>query len=82
MSFLRLLEKLRPVNEMKDEVILSVTKVVDDDTGVWAGDEFEFALTSLYEEYTKDPESAKRLADELRRIADMTEQRAREGSEV
>lgn len=59
---------------MKDEPIVSITKVVDDDTGIWANDEFEFSLTYIYrEQYQPYPEARKRLADELRSVADMIE---------
>jgi len=65
--------------EKKDNVILSILKIVDDDTGIWAGDEFDFALTYVYREhYEKNPEAAKRLADELRSVADMIERRSKE----
>lgn len=75
-----LLEKLQKINEMQDEPIITITKVVDDSTGIWADDEFEFSQHELYREYIKSKESAKRLATELRKLADMVERQADEQS--
>ena len=62
------------LDEMKDTPIVSITRVVDDDTGIWANDEFEFALHDDYRKtYQKNDVSRKRLADELRKVADMIE---------
>jgi len=71
--FSQLFEKLATVNEMKDEPIITITKVIDDSTGIWAGDEFEFQKHPLYDQYKNDKEAAKRLANDLRQIADMVE---------
>jgi len=76
--FDRLFEHINSINEMKDEPIITITKVIDDDTGIWAGDEFEFSLHSLYDEYKSNKEAAKRLANELRTIADMIERESDE----
>lgn len=74
-----LLERVRKIYEMKDTPLVTITMIVDDDTGIWASDEFEYALHADYEEkYKGDKEACKRLADELRSVADMIE---REGTE-
>lgn len=71
---LELLEVTRKLNEMQDTPIVTITRVVDDDTGIWAGDEFEFALHADFREsYKNDDKARKRLADELRSVADMIE---------
>jgi len=31
---------------MKDVVLFSVTKIVDDDTGIWAGCDYDFSITA------------------------------------
>lgn len=62
------------LSEMKDTPIVSITRVVDDDTGIWANDEFEFSLHEDYENtYKGNTDACKRLADELRSVADMIE---------
>ena len=62
------------INEMKDTPIVTITRVVDDDTGIWANDEFEFGLHEEYRKnYQGDKEACKRLANELRNVADMIE---------
>jgi len=73
--FPQLFEHLnRKINEMQDTPIVTITRVVDDDTGIWAGDEFEFGLHADYRDnYAQDPKDRKRLADELRKVADMIE---------
>lgn len=77
--FLDLFENVRNLNEMKDEPLVTITKVVDDDTGIWANDEFECALSVLYQdEYRTNKEAGKRLADELRKVADMIERESNE----
>ncbi len=59
---------------MQDTPIVCITKVIDDDTGIWANDEFEFSLTYVYrEQYRPFPDARKRLANELRSVADMIE---------
>jgi len=73
--FDKLFEK---INEMQDESIITITKVVDDDTGIWADDEFEFRKHALYDKYINDKEAAKRLANELRKVADMVERESNE----
>jgi len=83
MDINQLFETLQRVNEMKDEPIITITKVVDDGgSELWAGDEFEFQLHPLYDEYKKDKEAAKRLADDLREVADMVERQSNENSET
>jgi len=71
--FRELLENIN-LNEMKDEPIITITKVVDDDTGIWADDEFEFSKHPLYNEYKKNKESAKRIADMVERESNEVEE--------
>ncbi len=77
-----LLEKLQKINEMQDTPIITITKITDDDSGISGGDEFDFAIPcdGPYNEYIKDKEAAKRLADNLRSVADMVERQADEQS--
>jgi len=76
--FQDLFENIRDLNEMKDEPIITISKVIDDDTGIWSDDEFEFSKHPLYDEYKNDKEAGKRLADDLRKVADMIERESNE----
>jgi len=56
---------------MQDEILLTVTVVTDDDTGIWKVGELEFGVRGTCQEYLKrEPENRDKLADWLQMLAD------------
>jgi hypothetical protein len=56
---------------MQDQVLLKVTIVTDDETGVWNIGDLDFGiLGTCYQYIEKKPENRERLADWLQMLAD------------
>ena len=56
---------------MQDEVLLTVSVVTDDSTGIWQVGELEFGVVGTCREYiNREPENRNKLADWLQMLAD------------
>ena len=56
---------------MQDEILLTVTVVTDDSTGIWEAGELEYGVMGTCHEYIKSkPENREKLADWLQMLAD------------
>lgn len=56
---------------MQDQILLTVTEVTDDDTGIYNIGELEFGIRgTCYQYVAKKPENRERLADWLQMLAD------------
>ncbi len=61
---------------MRDEILLTVSVVTDDSTGIWDVGELEFGRTGACLEYlNREPENKNKLADWLEMLA----QKCRDG---
>lgn len=55
---------------MQDQVLLKVTIVTDDDTGIYNIGELDFGILGPCYQYIENPENRERLADWLQMLAD------------
>ena len=69
----KLLENLLSINEHKTEVLFTVDEIVDDDSGIYANDDFDFGILPRLEELCKDPQLKEKLVKFVRDMADMIE---------
>ena len=55
---------------MQDEILLTISVVTDDSTGIWHVGELEFGVVGTCREYIKEPENRSNLADWLQWLSD------------
>ena len=55
---------------MTDDILLKVTIITDDDTGMYRIGELDFGILGMCYTYVEKPENRERLADWLQMLAD------------